>query len=559
MKNFFIVTLLVLGLAGCEDTTTTTDNNTTGENTGVTFTGANDNNTGTTTTTTPEETGTTGTTTTPEETGTSPTEVEENNETNTTPEEVIPEETNPEETVEQEETTRLDDEVSLEDLTAEQLADIEILRENIFEGLDVGKDLYIQQVNLALEDLGLLDNYDFSEEGQPLPETSSCPFVEYYNNEKPLSESSCEYLVDQARSEAYSKLAYTLQTNRENFDSDNSELDFWFEQGAISGLEEGRVLVRIDIKAKQLCNQTPTAMESSMEKGFVVGRQHFTNTMNNWLTTNGHKADYPVMSEPIEVCSADESLLMPVYDEAINSISQAIESNPLCQDYVPVSTDEELMYAQAKTDFAQSLEEGIADEFSLAAVKIFKTVPCNVSDPLVVDVNRNGKFDITEVQKGVNFSFTGTRSQATSWVTEGDGFLFVDNNANGIVDNGSELFGTDTEFDGGFAHLAKYDTDKNGIVDFKDQVFSKLGVWVDMNQDGVSTKNEIMDLATVGIMTIDVGAQNYEKNVNGSLIKKVSYVTLKEANRVLIGDVNLRTGVWDRLDSKTTTPDASRN
>ncbi len=559
MKNFFIVTLLVLGLAGCEDTTTTTDNNTTGENTGVTFTGTNDNNTGTTTTTTPEETGTTGTTTTPEETGTSPTEVEENNETNTTPEEVIPEETNPEETVEQEETTRLDDEVSLEDLTAEQLADIEILRENIFEGLDVGKDLYIQQVNLALEDLGLLDNYDFSEEGQPLPETSSCPFVEYYNNEKPLSESSCEYLVDQARSEAYSKLAYTLQTNRENFDSDNSELDFWFEQGAISGLEEGRVLVRIDIKAKQLCNQTPTAMESSMEKGFVVGRQHFTNTMNNWLTTNGHKADYPVMSEPIEVCSADESLLMPVYDEAINSISQAIESNPLCQDYVPVSTDEELMYAQAKTDFAQSLEEGIADEFSLAAVKIFKTVPCNVSDPLVVDVNKNGKFDITEVQKGVNFSFTGTRSQATSWVTEGDGFLFVDNNANGIVDNGSELFGTDTEFDGGFAHLAKHDTDKNGIVDFKDQVFSKLGVWVDMNQDGVSTKNEIMDLATVGIMTIDVGAQNYEKNVNGSLIKKVSYVTLKEANRVLIGDVNLRTGVWDRLDSKTTTPDASRN
>ena len=556
MKNFFIVTLLVLGLAGCEDTTTTTDNNTTGENTGVTFTGANDNNTGTTTTTTPEETGTTGTTTTPEETGTNPTEVEENNETNTTPEET---ETNPEETVEQEETTRLDDEVSLEDLTAEQLADIEILRENIFEGLDVGKDLYIQQVNLALEDLGLLDNYDFSEEGQPLPETSSCPFVEYYNNEKPLSESSCEYLVDQARSEAYSKLAYTLQTSRENFDSDNSELDFWFEQGAISGLEEGRVLVRIDIKAKQLCNQTPTAMESSMEKGFVVGRQHFINTMNNWLTTNGHKADYPVMSEPIEVCSADESLLMPVYDEAINSISQAIESNPLCQDYVPVSTDEELMYAQAKTDFAQSLEEGIADEFSLAAVKIFKTVPCNVSDPLVVDVNRNGKFDITEVQKGVNFSFTGTRSQATSWVTEGDGFLFVDNNANGIVDNGSELFGTDTEFDGGFAHLAKYDTDKNGVVDFKDQVFSKLGVWVDMNQDGVSTKNEIMDLATVGIMTIDVGAQNYEKNVNGSLIKKVSYVTLKEANRVLIGDVNLRTGVWDRLDSKTTTPDTSRN
>jgi hypothetical protein len=555
LKNFFIVTMLVLGLAGCEDTTTTTEDNTTGENTGVSFTGANDDNTGTTTNTVPEET---ETGTTPEETGTTPTEVEENNETNTTPTET--EETNPEETVEQEETTQLDDEVSLEDLTADQLADIEVLRDNIFEGLDVGKGLYIQQVNLVLEDLGLLDGYTFSpEDGQPLPDTSSCPFVEFYANEKPLSESSCEYLVDQARSEAYSKLAYTLQSNRENFDSDNSELDFWFEQGAISGLEEGRVLVRFDIKAKQLCNQTPTAVESSMEKGFVTGRQHFINTMNNWLATNGHKADYPVMSEPIEVCSADESLLMPVYDEAVNSISQAIQNNPLCEDYVPTNTDEELMYAQAQTDFAQALEEGVADEFALAAVKIFKTVPCNVSDPLIVDVNRNGKLDITELQKGVNFSFTGTRSQATSWVTEGDGFLFVDANGNGVVDDGSELFGTDTEFDGGFAHLAVHDTDKNGFVDHEDKVFSTLGVWVDTNQDGVSTKDEIRTLVDVGIMRIDVGAQKYEKNVNGSLIKKVSYITLREANRVLIGDVNLRTGVWDRLDSKTTTPDTSRN
>ena len=54
--------------------------------------------------------------------------------------------------------------------------------------------------------------------------------------------------------------------------------------------------------------------------------------------------------------------------------------------------------------------------------------------------HKNGKFDVTTIENGVNFSFTGTRSQATAWLS-GDGFLFHDRNSNGVVDNGTELFG----------------------------------------------------------------------------------------------------------------------
>jgi hypothetical protein len=93
-----------------------------------------------------------------------------------------------------------------------------------------------------------------------LPEVSTCPFVEFYDNEKPLSEASCEYLVDQARSEAYSKLAATLQTERENFNSTMSEQDFWYEQGAVSGLEKSRVVIQVQMKTEGICNQTPTAV-----------------------------------------------------------------------------------------------------------------------------------------------------------------------------------------------------------------------------------------------------------------------------------------------------------
>jgi hypothetical protein len=177
--------------------------------------------------------------------------------------------------------------VTLEDLTAEDLADIDILRDNIFSGLDVGKELYLSQVNLALEDLGINSGYQILDDEQELPEVSDCPYVEFYNNQVTATGLGCEYLVDKARSDAYSKLYGTLVANREGYDPDLSEQDFWFEQGAVSGLEEARVLVRVDLKVKQLCNQEPNPVKSSEEKGLVVGRQHFINSMNNWLTTNG--------------------------------------------------------------------------------------------------------------------------------------------------------------------------------------------------------------------------------------------------------------------------------
>ena len=563
MRNFIIVSMIAFGLIACENTTDTTTE-TEGKTTTTTFTGASDNTTTTTPPATDETTSTPSTTT--EESGTSaPTEtegVEENNETNTVPtetEEETPQQgSNPSDPVEVDPTS---DEVTLDDLTAEDLADIEILRDNIFSGLDVGKELYLSQVNLALEDIGFDPVYQSLDNNQELPEVSDCPYVEFYNNQVTVDGYECEYLVDKARSEAYSKLYGTLVANRENYDPDLSEQDFWFEQGAVSGLEEARVLFRVDLKAKQFCNQVPTPVKSSEEKGLIVGRQHFINSMNNWLTTNGYAADYPIMSDPIEVCQANESLLDPVYDDALNSISQAMQENPLCEDYIPMDGDDEIMFAQAQTDYSNALKVGIEDEFALAAVKIFKVVPCNVSDPLIVDVNKNGKFDVTTIENGVNFSFTGTRSQATAWLS-GDGFLFHDRNSNGVVDNGTELFGTDRSFNGGFTHLAHFDSDKNGVIDHKDDVYKSLFVWVDTNMDGVSTKDEVTTLLKVGVMNIDVVAQSYNKNVNGNLIKKVSYGTLNNVTKqTLIGDVDLRTGVWNKQNTDLTpsTTEEERN
>ena len=554
MRSFIIAVMLTFALVACEDTTETTTETTESEK-GTTFIGA-DNNSGTTTTTTttPTTPSTEEVPTTPEENGTvESTEVEENNETNTVPTET--EETTPTQGSDpsdptETETTEVDpvEEATLEDLTAEEFANIEILRDNIFSGLGVGQELYLSQVSLALEDLGLGSGYEILEDDQNLPEISDCPYVEFYNNQAVATGYACEYLVDKARSDAYSKLYGALLANRENYDPDMSEQDFWFEQGAISGLEEARVLVRVDLKSKQICNKTPSPVKSSEEKGMVVGRQHFINTMNNWLTTNGYAADYPVMSEPIEVCQASESMLDPVFNEAMNTISQAMTQDPLCDDYVPVDSDDEIMFAQAQTDYSNALQIGVQDEFALAAVKIFKVVPCNVSDPIVIDLNNNGRFDITTVERGVNFSMFGKRKVATSWLN-GDGFLFFDRNQNGIADNGTEFFGTSSEYKGGFAHLKTMDTNGDGVVSVKDKAFHNLFVWSDINYDGTCTTEEVTPIMETSITSIPLKVNQYQKvsTVNGNRVKSTVKVTTGKNKVILFGDVDLRSGLYPKL------------
>ncbi|MDQ1265861.1 MAG: hypothetical protein QG635_1013, partial [Bacteroidota bacterium] len=57
----------------------------------------------------------------------------------------------------------------------------------------------------------------------------------------------------------------------------------------------------------------------------------------------------------------------------------------------------------------------------------------------------------------------------------GSGFLSFDRNNDGIINNGSELFGAKTG--NGFAELAQLDNDNNGWLDEADPVFNDLKLW----------------------------------------------------------------------------------
>ena len=94
-------------------------------------------------------------------------------------------------------------------------------------------------------------------------------------------------------------------------------------------------------------------------------------------------------------------------------------------------------------------------------------------DPLVINFAGTAAQLIDQVFR---FDLDGDgREELLPLLGGGSGFLVFDRNENGRIDDGTELFGPQTNQ--GFAELAKLDADANGWIDAADPMYAQLGVW----------------------------------------------------------------------------------
>lgn len=94
-------------------------------------------------------------------------------------------------------------------------------------------------------------------------------------------------------------------------------------------------------------------------------------------------------------------------------------------------------------------------------------------DPLVINFG-GAAAQLTSTRFNFDLDSDG-QTETIPFVGAASGFLALDKNGNGAVDNGAELFGTRSG--NGFADLAAYDLDGNHWIDERDAVYDKLQVW----------------------------------------------------------------------------------
>ncbi len=125
-------------------------------------------------------------------------------------------------------------------------------------------------------------------------------------------------------------------------------------------------------------------------------------------------------------------------------------------------------------------------------------------DPLVIDLDGDGIETIGLAETNAYFDVDGDLfRERTGWLKGDDGFLVLDANANGRIDDIAEMFGDRMQL--GYAELAQYDSNNDGRISVADLIWSELKVWQDTDRDGETDSGELKGLSALGIRELSLG------------------------------------------------------
>ena len=144
-------------------------------------------------------------------------------------------------------------------------------------------------------------------------------------------------------------------------------------------------------------------------------------------------------------------------------------------------------------------------------------------DPLVLNFEGNVA-GLSDMKFKFDLDADGTEDEIST-LAGGNGFLALDLNNDGRINDGSELFGTKSG--NGFADLSQYDEDGNGFIDENDSVFDRLKIWIkDENGEDVlyNLKEKNVGVIYLGNVNTDFVMRGMEGNVNGALRRSGAFL-----------------------------------
>ncbi|MDE5778646.1 MAG: hypothetical protein K2I10_09130 [Lachnospiraceae bacterium] len=168
-----------------------------------------------------------------------------------------------------------------------------------------------------------------------------------------------------------------------------------------------------------------------------------------------------------------------------------------------------------------NMSRGFAGEFFESS-----DVEAILTDPLVINLE-SGSATVSDQKFYFDLDCDGEKEEISA-LGRGSGFLAYDKNGDGVINDGSELFGTKSG--NGFADLAAYDEDGNGWIDENDSIYNKLKVWT-KSEDGT---DRLLNLKEADVGAIYLGntdtqfSLNNEANNTNAVIRRTG-VFLKES------------------------------
>ncbi len=149
------------------------------------------------------------------------------------------------------------------------------------------------------------------------------------------------------------------------------------------------------------------------------------------------------------------------------------------------------------------------------------------SDPLVLDLGDDG-VQLSSAFDGEAFDINADgKTDRTAFVRGNDAYLALDRDGNGAIDDGRELFGDQHGARNGFEELARFDDNRDGLIDRTDSVFERLRLLYDRNGDNQVGRSEWSSLTDQGIEAIDLRyltGNRVDDTRGNSLAERSAYV-----------------------------------
>lgn len=187
------------------------------------------------------------------------------------------------------------------------------------------------------------------------------------------------------------------------------------------------------------------------------------NQLNRWLRSNGFDTENLQEVQSVQPHTLVTNVKVLSYSQ--ETYFEETESADFSAVGTVKTTDGREINFNVNVGMSREFQEYYREDMELASFTMCDPLVINLDTDAVQLQDQTFYFDIDADGEQDEISRLGA----------GSGYLALDKNEDGIINDGSELFGTVSG--NGFADLAKYDEDGNGWIDENDGVWDKLKIW----------------------------------------------------------------------------------